>query len=83
MERVIHCIFDRLYTTDKASAFSSSILRGTGIYKAILENNVDMEKSFNSHLMVENTISDPRSALFYNDAGMIQECRVNDFYLFE
>ena len=75
-EKVIHNIFDRLYTADPSDSISEPILRGPGIYKDILENNVDLERSFNSDLMVENTIADPKSALYYDSDIVIQDCKV-------
>ena len=69
-------ILDRLYTTDKGTMFAASILGGTGIYKAILKNNVDIEKSFNSDLMIEKTIAGPNSALFYASDFAMQDCKV-------
>ena len=51
-------------------------MNGTGLYKDILENNVDFDKSFNSDLMLDNTLTDHNSALF-TVAGSIQECKVN------
>ena len=69
-------ILDRLYSTDKGTMFAESFLGGTGIYKAILENNVDLEKSFNSDLVKENTIANPNSALYYDSSFVMQDCKV-------
>ena len=66
----------RLYTFDKSTAYGATILSGNGIYSDVLKNNVDLDKSFNSKSMVQNTLTDPNSALFAV-AGSIQECKVN------
>ena len=73
---LIDIILYRLYTTDKGTMFAHSFLRGTGIFKAILENNVDLEKSFNSDLMIENTIAYPNSAIFYASDFVMHDCKV-------
>ena len=82
IKKAINNIFDRLYTGDPGTAFSEPILRGTGIYKDVLENNVDLERSFSSDLMVENTIADPKSALYFDSDFVIQDCKVKINLLF-
>ena len=52
------------------------ILSGTGTYKDILEKNVDFDKSFNSELMEENTLTNPHSALFAR-SDITHDCKVN------
>ena len=73
--RIIIQLLDRLYTNDKTTAIGSTILNGTGIYKDILENNVDFDKSFNSDLMFNNTLTDHNSALLVGEE-FIQNCKV-------
>ena len=70
-------MLDRLYTSEKTTAIPVVILSATtGIYYDVLKNNVDFDKSFNSDLMVHNTLTDPNSAIFYSD-DRIQDCKVN------
>ena len=54
-------------------------MNGTGLYKDILENNVDFDKSFNSDLMLDNTLTDHNSALFGGDE-FLQNCKVNQLH---
>ena len=54
-------------------------MNGTGPYKDILENNVDFDKSFNSDLMLDNTLRDHNSALF-GGKGFKQNCEVNQLH---
>ena len=54
------------------------ILSGTGIFKDILEKNIDLDESFNSELMKGNTLTNPHSALFARaDTDITHDCKVN------
>ena len=75
----IHNILHRLYTYDKSAATAAMLLSGTSIYKDILEKNVDLDKSFNSELMEENTLTNPHSALFAR-ADITHDCKVNHLH---
>ena len=61
---------------DKSTAYYAAFfLSGNDIYNDILRNNIDLETSFNTELMVENTIADPNSALLTRDY-FIKDCKV-------
>ena len=60
-------LFNRLYTAIRGGAVSEIVL--SDAYKDVLENNIDMETSFNQlELSIEEVLRQPNRALFYTMA---------------
>ena len=67
---------------DKSTAYYAAFfLSGNDIYNDILRNNIDLETSFNTELMVENTIANPNSALLARNY-IIKDCKVDQIQYF-
>ena len=74
----------RLYTGSKTSALADAILNSI-VYKDVLENNVDIDESFNDDeiVSIENTLDSPNAALYTLDLPKSYECKVGKNSLLE
>ena len=69
VSKLLHNFYvPRLYTGPKDWAFFN-ILSSTQAYEKVMENNVDLESSFNSwDISIENTLNTSKRAIFANSA---------------